>query len=128
MPPLESVDLWQDAVYWPPGAPDRYNEPTRGSPVQIEVRWVWQDRKTTNAQGEEIETSATVITDREIPIGSFMVLGTLSDWLGTGSAGADDALMEVVTEQQTPDLKARNTRYQYGLSWFRDTPPDEEVP
>lgn len=123
MPAIETAYRRQKAVLWPWSGYDSYAEPLRGEPVEIDVRWLNKSREVPGPQGSPITVDATAVVDREIVVGSLMWLGELADWYGTGSAGDDTALMEVVAYGEVPDLKGRDIRRTVGLVYFRDTPP-----
>lgn len=124
MPPLETMDRHQDAVLWAAtGAANHYGEPLVGSPVDITVRWVNQQREMLDPQGNTVAVDATVVAAQEIPIGSVMAEGTLADWLGTGSGEEPSGRMQVKAESWALDLKGRITRREYGLMRFRDSMP-----
>lgn len=91
-------------------------------PQELRVRWIDGRSEAFDPQGQPTALDATVIVDREIPIGSIMWKGKLDDLLGT--AGPEDAtLHQVVTVTYTPGIKARTTRRRVGLVRFRQTLP-----
>lgn len=115
MPPIERHDLRQTAVLWEWNSEDVHGEPLVELPIEVKVRWVWQTRQVQAANGNNITTSATVIVNRDIPINSLMWLGTKQAYDET----TEDTVMQVVSQGSTTDLKARHTRYEYGLAFFR---------
>lgn len=118
------MDRHDDAVLWPAtGAANHYGEPLVGSAVEVKVRWVHQQRDMLDPQGNTVAVDATVVADREIPIGSLMYEGPLSDWLGTGSGETPSGRMQVKAESRAEDLKGMVTRREYGLMRFRDSHP-----
>lgn len=125
MPSIETAYLTQDAVLFPFDGTDIHNEIKRGDPVEIKVRWLTGRSQSLSAQGTPLALDATVIVDRVIENRSLLFLGSLSEWLGTGSEGDDSELMEVVSYKETPDLKGRVERRSVGLVYYRDTPPAE---
>ena len=127
MPPLETADRKQKAVLWPLDGHDRYNNPKIGDPIELNVRWVGSTSEALDAEGNTITLDATVVVDRDISIDSNMFLGTLDDWLGTGSIGSASQVMHVKTVSTTTDLKNRGggfTRRTVGLMRFKDTLPE----
>jgi hypothetical protein len=113
------------AVLWPYAGIDDYNEPLRGEPVEKRVRWVAGTRQVSSPAGTPISIDVTVVADEEFAVGGTMALGTLSSWLGTDSAAEDNEIMEIVSYNPSYDLKGRVTRHEHGLTFFRDTPPEE---
>lgn len=124
MPSIEVIHLHQKAVLWSATEVfNDYGEMQVGLPVEISVRWITGRAEGRDPKGFKVALDARVITNRRVDIGSQMWLGELADWYGTGSgsAGDDDELMEVVTYNETPDLKNRHFRREVGLKRFRDT-------
>ena len=110
-------------MLWEISSRDELGEPTLDAAIEIKVRWVSKKSEALDPQGNTIAIDATVVTVRNIPIGSIMWKGGLDDLAGT-SVTPDDDLMQVVTNNETPDLKARATRRTVGLIRFRDALPD----
>ena len=130
MPDIEREDRWQKAVLMEAvrrGAAsyDDFGQPVITAPEELDVRWVWKQTMMTGPQGKPISVDATVVVGREVELGSKMWLGTLADWLGTGTGSSlesdnpDDSLMEVVAIKITPDLKGRFQRVTLGLKYAR---------
>jgi hypothetical protein len=111
---------------WPPGAADRYGQPSRGEPVEIRVRWLSGQRAAAGPDGGTIMLDGSVVADREIAQDSLMWLGTLEEWNESGSAPDDSELMRVVYYRATPDIKGRATRRVVDLMRFRQALPAEE--
>lgn len=129
MPPIETAFRRQTAVLWELLRVDAYNEPVVDAPVEIACRWKWGTAQQAGPQGTPITVDATVVVAQDVTIGSLMFEGDLNDWLGhsgsgSGSAGDYSSIMEVVSANFTPDLKARNTRRTLGLRYFRDDFPE----
>ena len=123
MPAMETSFRRQKATLWAKVGVDAYNEPTVSAPVVIKVRWVWVKKQVTDAEGNKRAIDATAVVNRDIATGSIMWLGELDDWVGTGSGGNDDELMEVVSYDETEDIKARNKRRTVTLAFYRDALP-----
>lgn len=126
MPPLETMDLTEPAVYFPPGR-DRYGDTTRGDPVEIMTRWETGRRETVDANGTPMALDCTLAVCRELQKGGLLWLGCLEDWYGTGSGGTDaeKELLEVKLYSEARDLKGRHVRREVGLAFFRHTIPEE---
>lgn len=125
MPPMEKRHRKQKAVLWPILGVDEFNEPTYDDPVELNVRWTWKNMQAVSPTGSPMALDAQVVVGEVVYIGSLMWEGTLADWYGTGSAGDDDAVMYVVTSNETADLKNRpnHRRRTLGLSRFKDAVP-----
>lgn len=119
MPPMELSYRLQRAVYWPKTGVDGNAEPTRGAPVELTVRWNDKQTEALDPQGHTITVDATVITDRTLVVGSLMWYGRLRDFAGT----AGPRVMEVVTMNDTPDLKNRVSRHVAGVNRYSGTLP-----
>jgi hypothetical protein len=112
-------------VLWPAGDdPDDYGQPTRGTPIDLKVRWNLKRGEVAGPNGVPVSFDATAVVDRQIAAGSTMWLGTLEDWNATGSAGDESELMRVVLYDEIKDLKGRATRRVVTLKRFRDSLPD----
>lgn len=123
MPAPEANGREQDAVLWE--ATGRYDAEGRhliGEPREIEVRWLRKRRMGTAANGSPVMLDATVVTVEEIAVGSNMWLGTLDDWYGVGSAGDATEVHEVVSYDETPDVKGREVYRTLSLIRHKDKP------
>lgn len=126
MPQLETMDMGQAAVLWRFLYLDDHGETIIDEPEEITVRWVRRQTQMLNGKGDPIAVDATVVADIEIPTGSIMWEGELEEYYGTGSAGEEDSLMEVVASGMVPDLKARDIRRRHGLTFYKNTRPRME--
>jgi hypothetical protein len=120
MPSIETFHRHDDAVLWPFSGYDDQGKPTVGSPVEIKVRWIEGRKDMANPAGDAVVVSARAVVDRVVAIHSHMWLGTLDEWYGSGSAGDDIGLMEVVARGNIPDLKGRKRLKTVGLSKLHD--------
>ena len=123
MPPQETSHRFQTVTYWAKGGTDAYAQPTLSTPVELLARWEFRRAEALDAQGRTVALDAFAVLDRAVAVGGLMWLGEYEDWLGTGSAGDDDELMEVVTYDEIPDVKGRFYERTAGLRKFRDTLP-----
>lgn len=131
MPPMEEEDRWQQATLWAKSAEsDRHGRPKVVSPVVLDVRWIKTRMVTRDAEGHPIELDVTVVLNRQVDPGSIFRLGTIDDWVGTGSGSEeeDDELYETVTYRETVDIRGMDTRRTAGLKRYRDTLPELEDP
>lgn len=132
MPPIEEVDLHQKALVWPYAGFDRYSQPKVSAPVDIDCRWDSKRRQMVDSKGNKVGVDATVVVLDPVDIGSTIWLAPDSSydaseqWYGTGSAGEDSGVMEVIVCNETPDMRNRVTRVTLGLVFYRDTPPESE--
>jgi hypothetical protein len=118
-------NLNQAAVYRELRGVDRYGEPLVAGPVEIAVRFERRKREVRKADGTVIGLDATMMVDREVKVGSTVSLGTLDDWLGTGSAGEESELYQVVTYGEVPDVRGLHLQRTAGLARFRDAAATE---
>lgn len=130
MPPLETIGRHQKAVVWPITGTDRYGEPKKGEPVNLDVTWEQGTQDVLKPNGQVVTLDGIVVVDRDIPIGSIMWLAplktspALEQWYGVGSAGVDSGLLVVETVAVVEDLKGRHARRELGLAKFKDTLPE----
>lgn len=123
MPPLESKDRYQKAVYWEKQGDAMDGDPRVGAPEEIVVRWSYGRRSAISPSGLPVAIDATVIVNQEIEVGSAMWLGSLSEWMGTGTVGQNAEVMEVLTYSDTRDLKNRFSQRSLGLAFYKGDPP-----
>lgn len=119
MPAHETAWRTQTAVLWEPSGTDGYGQATFASPVEVDVRWKYANTEMVGADGKPVAIDATVVVAQEVPVNSRMWLGSLSEWLGTGSGDSAEPLMRVLTYRYTPDIKGRNFRRTLGLGFER---------
>lgn len=122
MPALEISDMMQKAVVWDASGYDEFGNPVVGNIREIRCRWENKKEDMLARDGTPLVVDAVVFVAVALTIGSNMWLGALADWAGTGSAGYDDDVMEVVSVKDIPDLKSRMHRYKLGLQRLKDTP------
>lgn len=123
MPPPGRAWLRQKAVLWSRDGTDRYGQPkVEAEPVEVKVRWTETHQQARDSQGNPVTINAQVVANREITVGSLMWKGELEAWYGTGSGGGEDTeRMEVVSFDDTKDLKNRSETRTYNLSYYRPT-------
>lgn len=115
----------QKALYFEATGVDEFGQDTVADPIEIVVRWNWVVKSMTGPEGTPVRVDATVVTDRELTVGSTMVESSLENWYGTGSPVGEHTLMEIVAVNITKDIKARNTLYTVGLAYFKETSASE---
>lgn len=116
MPPLEQFDLLDYAVLCPFSGFDGYGMPTRDTPQEIMCRIERTKRQFIDPQGNTITTDAWMAVGLEVTVHSTVVLGRLSNWLGTGSAiDEEEEVYEVAALEIIPDVDNREIRYEIGL-------------
>lgn len=126
MPPLERSDLCHDAVLWELVAIDNYGKRTVRPPIQIKVRWLGNRKQVLDPQGNTVEAIGLVIADRAIAPLSLLWHGTLCNWYGTGSdrtVESDIELVEVVTYNDTADIKGRFIRNECYIARYKNALP-----
>lgn len=126
MPPLETADRRQKALYYEFVRRDRNGEPVVRSWVELDVRFTLRRREMTAPDGTPIVTDATVKTDQQLTFGSVLWEGGASDIVGTAADPTTGSYYTVVTETRAADVKNRFTSRTYGLQRFRDTLPTVE--
>lgn len=122
MPALEVVDFIHNAVLWEITGRDKFAQPILDNPIQIRCRWIDTKKEAVDAQGNTVAIDAQVYIAIDIPIGSMMWKGKLTELLGTDLIPPRDA-MQVISFPKTPDLKGRNYRRMVSLMRFGNTLP-----
>lgn len=122
MPAFEQMDRHDPAVLWLLTGKDRFNEPTRGNPCAIKVNWGPDKRSVRLPDGTSLVIEGTAIVDREIPVGSLIWLGPITEW-NEGNVPADNPIMEVKGYKEDSDLKGRHVLRTVTLAKFHRTLP-----
>jgi hypothetical protein len=121
VPPVEAADLFQDCIVWRKIDETDDNEPVVSPGEQVDCRWVNRRIQTVGADGEPVAYDATLALDEDVPDGSIVWEGCLADF--EDDIAKKNRLMAVIRFAGTPDVKGRNTRYEYGLMRFRGVLP-----
>lgn len=125
MPPPEKIHRHQRALLWERIGTNRYGDPIVGEPTEIKVRWEAGQEDVRKPDGTYITIDARVVVNQVVPIGSNIWLApnngysVLEQYLGSGSASEDTDIMQVVTVNETPDIKNRNKRRVLGVARFK---------
>lgn len=130
MPPLETMDRNQHAVYWARqtynGRPksDKHGKPLVSAPVDVMVQWDDSYTQSRDAKGNKVEADGTLFGNQNVAIGSVFWLGTVAT-LNAAMLTPESVLnlLEVVYVNTTPDLKGRVQSYEYGVKKFTDQIP-----
>lgn len=124
MPPLERMDRKQTALYWEWRGKDRYGHPVVSpDPVELRVRWINRQQEVLDRQGNTMAVDGTVILGQAVVVGSILWLGSLDDLPGTGTAAPDSGLVQVITYDETSDIKNRFVRREATFMRFTDSLP-----
>lgn len=124
MPPFESMDRHQKAVYWEKTRDDNYGNPVVTHPIELDVRWEPALTQIKDNQGNVITINGVIFSDRELVIGSVFWKGTIFD-LPTDSSDPTD-LHRIVNRFETPSLCGRYTQWSYGVSRYKESLPTVE--
>lgn len=119
MPSIETACLNQKAVLWAANGFDRDGEPKVDAAEEIDVRWETGQREAIDPQGNVIAVDEVVVVDRAIIVGSVMFKGPEDDL-----ASPPTNLKQVVTYNETPDVKGRKFRRVVGLVRYSNELPE----
>lgn len=125
MPPIETHDLVDYAVLWRADGVGVDGE-TQVSDTPEEIRLDIGATITQSGQSQTDEKSidATAFTEREVEVGSVLLVGKLSEIQGSSwTEGDRQKLFEVVRYSEETDLKGRFTAYELGLRRYRGPLP-----
>jgi hypothetical protein len=102
----------QKAVWWNRLAPDSYGKHAYDVPVEIECRWedVGTESRSTTLPAERATASCTVYVDRVMKPGDKLKRGALDSTTAIDPE-LDTLALVIVTFEQLPDFKARETLY-----------------
>jgi hypothetical protein len=112
--------LNQDAVFWEVNLTENnYGREELKAAVAIKTRWETKNKEVLDSIGNTIGIESTVVVDREIPVGSILWKGKLIDIPATPTD-----LRQVVTYNETPDIKNRYVRRIVGLVKYSNELPN----
>ena len=124
MPPLERTDLLQTAVLWRRDTFDTYGEPTYLPPEEVACRWVDKRNENINPLTQTKPVDVQVILAIQARVDDVLWLGLLEDLTGTAEDIPTTGAMKIEKENNTPDIKQRNTRYDYGCMRYNPIASD----
>lgn len=93
----------QKAVYWSFAGLDQYGNPTVNSAIELSVRWEYGIAQEIKPNTDPQAVDATVWVDREVPLGSMLRKGKLSE---LGAVDTPDKILEVIEYQEIPSVQA----------------------
>lgn len=96
----------QTAVYWALSSIDEFGKNIYISPVEISVRWEDVSEQFLDADGNTVMSNARAYTDRDIILGSILMLGLLTDITDAINIKENTGAWEVRRFDKTPNLKA----------------------
>lgn len=114
------------AVYWAKTGQNSHGGITiSGTPVEINCRWLWTKKNVQDPNGSVVVVEATVTLETPIVPDSILWLGTLADWMGTGSTSADTRLMQAWRYREVEDIRGIEVRRSAMLIHYgTDLPPE----
>lgn len=121
MPAPETDYRFQKAQLWRRVSSDRHGNPTISAREELTVRWEDKEIQVIGPNGQPINLSAMVVVLCDVEQGSIMWKGC-EDQLPEGGVPTRN-LMEVVTIDNIPDVKARNYRKVLGLRRYNNRLP-----
>ena len=126
MPNIEEDCRFQKALLWEATANyDRKGKRKVSAAVELDVRWENKQQDILDPLGNTISVDATVVVDRDIPVGSIMWEGGTADVPGTSGIPPGDFLYVAVYEK-IPDIKNRHHRKRVFLVRSTDALPEIE--
>ncbi len=123
MPPIETADLYDDAVLWSASGYTSDGEVTVSAPVAIKCRWEWVASQTTQVDGTIIGTEATIATNRVLSNGDILWLGEFADRPTSSTSAGQNPLVQVVAVKRANDVKSRATRCEVKAQRYKATLP-----
>lgn len=122
MPHQETSHRFQTAVLWAVDGVDAYGQSSVAEPIEITVRWETGKLEVYDAFGNVSTFDAVAHVDRDIEVNSRMWLGSLVNWVGTGSNDSSTEVMRVSKFYKIPDIKNRAIRRTVGLLKYKNDP------
>lgn len=96
----------QSCVYWALTGFDNYGQPTWDSPVEIDCRWEDVHEEFIDANEQRQISKAIIYVDRDICVGSILMLGALDSGVDEISPKQNDNAYEIQRFEKLPTLKA----------------------
>ena len=118
MPPIERAWMRNSAVLWTLVTHDGDGYPRVSSPTAIRCKWEETNAEMVDPTGNRVSVDVKLAVPTQIVMGSLLWEGTLAA-LGE-SLTPEDGIYEVVMRVRSGNLKASNTRYEFGLKRYRD--------
>lgn len=119
---LATKGLRHRAVAWLATTPDSRGIDRVEPPIEIRCRFTGGDRRTHNALSQRVELVADLEVDRELPIGTILWKGKLSELPSPHPTIMPD-LMKVESFREVYDVKGRHSRKGVDVSAYSDTLP-----
>lgn len=134
MPAPGRAYLWQRACWWSPTAFDPFGVRLRQErSTEIACKWQWTEGEATAADGEKVKTDATVNVEVDVPVGSFLWLGSQDELAasvtGTGEGDEvvpDEGITQVVNVKRGYDLRGNLNTIQLSLMRYTRELPDAD--
>ena len=95
----------QVCVYWAFSSFDDYGQPTWIAPVEIECRWEDVHEEFIDANEQRQISKAIVYVDREMTVGSVLMLSALDSGVDEDNPKQNDNAYEVRRFERLPNLK-----------------------
>ncbi len=113
MPDLETMDRYDIVVYWACLGFGPDSEPILSpTPVELLVRWDDSVGETVDQHGRTVNFQASMVADQEVILGSNVMLGTLDDYLGTGTGETEEPVYAVINVNTTSSICGRFLRFE----------------
>ena len=97
--------LKQDCVYWEPGPADGYGQPTYLTAIAIKARWAGGSAQVIKPDGTIVQSTAVVMTDRDVIIGGVLMLGSLDDVKDLVNPTKNEEAFEIIQFHKVPNFK-----------------------
>ncbi len=99
--------LRQQGIYWSLAGTDADGQPTWNDPIQIKVRWEDKLHEVGDKEGERQEPMGRVYVDRDVTIGSYLLLGEITSSLNSDPRAA--GAYRIAAFEQLPNIRATET-------------------
>ena len=99
----------QKAVYWAYLSVDTYGRPTWSAPVEIDCRWEDVNEEFLDEHSERQISMSKVYVDRDMKVGSVLMLGELDSGVDEDNPKDNDNAWEIRRFERLPNLKNTET-------------------
>lgn len=124
MPPLERTDMNHWFVLWEYVRGDRNSEPIVLSPIELPCRWEDGHAELVDRFSSNIDEGIDIMlaTIKEIRLNSIVWRGRLQNLEQYPNNVPPFDIGEILISDVADDIKARDTRYEYGVRRFKNVP------
>ena len=97
--------LRQKCVYWAPGSPDAYGQPTYSDAVELWCRWDDTQQQIIKDDGTMVMSKAEVMLSADVAVGGVLLFGELVDVMYISEPTKNPGAFEILKFNKNPNFK-----------------------